>query len=120
MIGQTATALAVAAVLAAAWVGLTMQTGLTYHLAPGLIAAVPGYVLAWSTDRPLSRPTVFVAVLGGLALVGAGWTVLEFRDAMPTATFVDNQSGGVRGEMVVFALLGAGLATRAMLRAGRA
>lgn len=117
--GRIALALTAGGVPTAAWVGLTIQTGLTYHLAPGVIAALPGYALAWSLERPPSRMTMVLTALGGIGLVAAGWLALELKDAVPTATFVDNQPGGVQGEMVAFMLLGSAFAVRAMLRIHR-
>ncbi len=55
-------------------------------------------------------PAWRLSLLIGWPAVAVGWLVLEAMDQTPSATFVDGQPGGVEGEVVVMALLGAALA----------
>ena len=43
----------------------------------------------------------------GFAAVLVGWGILVAMDAWPSGTFVDDQPGGVEGETIVLALVGA-------------
>ena len=103
---------AVSAVIAAAWVGLTAWTGTTYHLAPLLAAAAPGYVARSAGWPSRSRGAVLAVVaLAGVAVAG-GWAVIVAAGIEPTATLVHGQPGGVPAEVAVAALLGALLGIR--------
>ncbi len=100
---------AVAAVVAAAvWVVLTARSGVTYHLFPLVIAASVGFVSRLS-GAPLRPLEAAAAIGGGVLAVAAGWLALVMLDETPTATFIADQPGGVPGETVIFALLGAAL-----------
>lgn len=92
------------------WVLLTAETGLTFHLAPGVIAAAPAF--AWVAAGGEQAPAWRLSLLIGWPAVAAGWLALEMTERTPTATFVSNQPGGVEAEVVVTAVLGAGLAAR--------
>lgn len=87
----------------AVWVALTLATSQTYHLAPVVIAAAPG-VIARVAERRISWP---LAVIPGLIAVAVGWAVIVAADAEPTATLIENQLGGVEGEVIAGALVGA-------------
>jgi hypothetical protein len=111
-------AVGVSAVIAGAWVGLTAWTGKTYHLAPVLAAAAPGYVARFAGWPSRSRAAVLgLAVVGGGA-VGGGWSAIVAAGIEPTATLVHGQPGGVLVEVVVGALLGVVLGTRQLRREG--
>ena len=105
-----------ALVAAAVWVGLTAATGKTYHLAPIVIAAVPG-IAARAAERRVSWT---LAAATGLIAVAAGWAAIVAADAEPTATLAEGQPGGVEGEVVVGALIGATIAAFAARRSGAA
>ena len=96
----------VAALAAGVWVALTARTGVTYHLFPFVVAAALP-VFARLGGPPLRRVEAAIGAAGGLAAVAAGWLALVLLDAVPTATFVADQPGGVPGEAAVFALIGA-------------
>jgi hypothetical protein len=96
----------------AAWVALTAATGKTYHLAPIVIAAAPG-IAARATEREVSWT---VAAATGLAAVAAGWAVIVAADIEPSAMLVEGQPGGVEGEVVVGALIGAAISAFAARR----
>ena len=102
-LGATAAAVAVAV-----WVVLIARSGVTYHLFPLVIAASVGFMSRLS-GAPLRPLEAAVSTAGGLLTVAAGWLVLVLLDETPTATFVEGQPGGVPGETVIFALLGAAL-----------
>ena len=108
--GQTepaALVLSAAALAATAiWVALTARTGVTYHLFPFVIVASAGF-LACPGGAPLRRAEAVVSAAVGLAAVALGWVALVVLDETPSATFVADQPGGVPGEVVVIALLGA-------------
>jgi hypothetical protein len=97
----------VAFALTGAWVLLTRRTGVTYHLFPLVIAAGAAAVPRLFWDVVLPRRAAIAAAVGGLAAVALGWAALVASDATPDATFVANQPGGVAGEVVAFAVLGA-------------
>lgn len=94
------------------WVVLTVQTGLTFHFYPGIIVVAPVFLARQISGRPISRPVLAGFLAAGAGAVVAGWLVLTERGARPTATFVEGQWGGVELEVVVFSILGAGLAAR--------
>jgi hypothetical protein len=98
---------AAAAVGAAAFVLLTVNTGTTYHLFPLVIAAAPGVIPRLVFDRPLDARQGTLATLLGLAAVAVAWGALELLEEMPSATLLSDQPGGVRGEFAVFGVLGA-------------
>ena len=100
---------AAALVATAIWVALTARTGVTYHLFPFVIVAGAGF-LARPGGAPLRRAEAVVSAAVGLAAVALGWVALVVLDETPSATFVADQPGGVAGEVVVIALLGAVLA----------
>ena len=87
----------------AVWVVLTLATDRTYHLAPVVIAAGPG-VIARVSEREISSS---LAVIPGLIAVAVGWAVIVAADAEPTATLAEGQPGGVEGEVIGAALIGA-------------
>lgn len=87
----------------AIWVALTLATDRTYHLAPVVIAAAPG-VAARALERKI--PTG-LALIPGLVAVAVGWALIVAADAEPTATLAEDQPGGVTGEVVIGALVGA-------------
>jgi hypothetical protein len=86
---------------AALWVGLTAQTGKTYHVAPLLVAAAPG-VLARGVG--VSPPA---AVTAGLVTFAAGWLAILAAGIEPSATLFAHQPGGVAVETLAFGALGA-------------
>ena len=95
-----------AAFLAAAtvvWVLLTIATDRTYHLAPVIIAVAPG-VIARVSERRIGWS---LAAIPGLVATAIGWAVIVAADAEPSATLAEGQPGGVEGEVVVGALVGA-------------
>ena len=96
-----------AAVAAALFVLLTVNTGTTYHLFPLAIAAAPGVLPRLIFDRPLNARQGTLATLLGIAAVGVAWGSLELLGEMPSATILSDQPGGVRGEFAVFGILGA-------------
>ena len=98
----------VAAVVAGAiFVVLTAASGTTYHLFPLLIGFVPGGLPRVLTERPISRRDAIIAVVAGIAVVGAAWLVLELLEEMPSATLLDDQPGGVGAELLLSGALGA-------------
>jgi hypothetical protein len=101
----------------ALWVGLALTTDRTYHLAPVIIAAVPG-VLARASERDIPWP---LAVIPGLIAVAIGWAVIVAADAEPTTTLIEEQWGGVTGEVIAGAVIGAvgGLIVSRTRSAGR-
>jgi len=103
-------------VIAAGWVGLTAWTGKTYHLAPLLAAAAPGYLARFAGWPSRSRGAVLALVaLGGVAVAG-GWSVIVAAGIEPTATLVPGQPGGVPLEVAIIGLLGALLGIRQLGR----
>ncbi len=101
----------VALLFAALWIGLTLRTGVTYHLFPLAIGALPA-LAAYRVFEAKSRtwlPGPISLVPAGLAIVALAWGVLELLDETPTATFIHDQPGGVIGEVIVLGLVGAGL-----------
>jgi hypothetical protein len=101
------TGVIVAFALTVAWVLLTRRTGVTYHLFPFVIAAGAAAVPRLFWDAALAPRAAIAAAIGGLAAVALGWAALAASDATPDTTFVTNQPGGVAGEVVAFAVLGA-------------
>ena len=104
-----------AAVATAVWVALTARTGTTYHLFPFIVAASLG-VMSRLGGPPLSRVEAAVTTIGGLGAVAAGWFVLVATNETSHATFVADQPGGVGGETIVIALLGAAFSAWWVLR----
>ena len=96
-----------AALATGVWVALTARTGVTYHLFPFVVAAALP-VVARLGGPALRRLEAAIGAGGGLAAVAAGWLALVLLDAVPSATFVADQPGGVPGEAAVFAFIGAG------------
>lgn len=116
--------LAAALAVAGLWIALTAATGKTYHLAPVVAAAVPALVAGVFSNTELAGRSTALAVAAGLAAVAIGWVLIEALGITPTATVLEAQPGGVHGEVVVGALLGAVgaalyLARRALLRRAR-
>ena len=105
--GSLSIALSVAALLVLLWVGMTVRSGLNYHLFPAVIAAAPAAVLNLLSGSASGRTRALVMMATGIAFVASGWAVLEALASAPTATFVDNQPGGARAEAVVLAIVGA-------------
>lgn len=99
------TAAAVAAM--AIWIALTARTGTTYHLFPFVIAAAVGTISRLSGQPPLSRNEAVVTTAAGLLAVALGWLALIALDETPSATVFDGQPGGVPGEVVIVAAVGA-------------
>jgi hypothetical protein len=108
-------AAAAAAVATTIWVVLTSRTGTTYHLFPFIVSASLG-VMSRLGGPPLSRVEAAVTTMGGLGAVAAGWFVLVATDETSHATFVADQPGGVGGETIVIALLGAAFSVWWVLR----
>jgi hypothetical protein len=96
----------VALAFAAGWVALTAATGATYHLAPPIVAAAPG-VVAWAGGGGRSPVESVVLAVIGLLVAVLGWAVILATGNEPNATIVKDLPGGVWGEVVVGALLGA-------------
>ena len=106
----------VAAVIATTiWVVLTSRTGTTYHLFPFIVAASLG-VMSRLGGPPLSRAEAAITTAGGLGAVAAGWFVLVATDETSHATFIADQPGGVGGETIMIALLGAAFSVWWVLR----
>jgi len=93
------------AVATATWVALTLATDSTYHLAPVVIAVAPG-VIARVSETKISWP---LAILPGLIAVAVGWAVIVGADAEPATTLAEGQPGGVEGEVVIGAIVGAAI-----------
>ena len=104
-----------AAVATTIWVVLTARTGTTYHLFPFIVAASLG-VMSRLGGPPLSRVEAAVTTIGGLGAVAAGWFVLVATNETSHATFVADQPGGVGGETIVIALIGAAFSAWWVLR----
>lgn len=116
--------LAAALAVAGLWIALTAATEKTYHLAPVIAAAAPALVAGAFSHPVLPARSAVLAVAAGLIAVVVGWALIEALDIAPSATILDDQPGGVRGEVVVGALLGAAgaalyLARRALPRRAR-
>jgi hypothetical protein len=107
-----------AAIATTVWVVLTSRTGTTYHLFPFIVAASLG-VMSRLGGPPLSRVEAAITTIGGLGAVTAGWFVLVATDETSHATFVSDQPGGVGGETIVIALLGAAFGVWWVLRVHR-
>jgi hypothetical protein len=91
----------------ALWVGLTAWTGTTYHLAPILAAAMPGVVIRARESLQAPSWTTLASFVLGVAAVAASWLAIVALDIEPTATIVEDQPGGVLGEVAAGALIGA-------------
>jgi hypothetical protein len=115
---------AAALAFAALWVGLTALTGNTYHLAPLVVAAVPGWMLRlWheAAGQPLAEDAeahaVGAVVATGVSAVALGWIAIAAGGSAPTATILSDQPAGVPGEIVFFMALGLFIAARNVARA---
>jgi hypothetical protein len=95
-----------AAIATTIWVVLTSRIGTTYHLFSFIVAASLD-VMSRLGGPPLSRIEAAVTTIGGLGAVAVGWFVLVATDEISHTTFVADQPGGVGGETIVIALLGA-------------
>lgn len=122
--GALAGGAAAALVVAALWVALTAATGKTYHLAPPIIAWLPGLAVSLArrsaVDHTSARGRLRLGLLAstlGIAIVVAGWVVISRAGIRPSATVFHGQPGGVPGEVAVTAGIGALLGTRRVLRA---
>lgn len=101
---------AAAAIAAAAWVALTViADGTTYHLFPLLIGAAAPVVARYVVPNPLSLVEAGLAAAASALAWIAGWVVLVAVDKWPSATFLDDQPGGVEGETVLLGLIGAAI-----------
>lgn len=109
-LGPSLAAALTSAAAAAIWVVLTLATGLTFHLFPALIAGGPAFT--WSLLSPGNVRPWRLALFVGWPAVALAWALLEALGRMPTATFIHDQPGGVRAEIVVIALLGALISAR--------
>lgn len=103
-----------AVVVVAAWVLLTWATGKTYHLAPLVVAAAPGFVLGLDARR--SGSTVALAAALGALTAFAGWAIIELAGFDLGSTFFSGQPGGVTGEVVTAAAVGLAIGAYAGLR----
>ena len=102
--------------VAALWVGLTVQTGTTFHLFPLIIVMAPAFV-ATRLAEVRTGPRASAALLAlGPGAVATAWLALGALDARPVATFFEGQRGGVGLEVLVFSLLGMLLAARMLKR----
>lgn len=99
--------LAAGLAVAGLWIVLTAATEKTYHLAPVIAAAAPALVVGGLSDRVLTRRGTEVLIAVGLGAVATGWLLIEAFGIVPTTTVLADQPGGVRGEVVSGALLGA-------------
>jgi hypothetical protein len=115
---------AAALAVAALWVALTAATGKTYHLAPPVIAWLPG--LAVSVARrnssggappPGGLRLGLIASALGFAIVVVGWVTISVAGITPSATVFHGQPGGVPGEVAATTFVGALLGTRRVARA---
>ena len=103
------TGLAATVVATALWVALTAFSDgeTTYHLFPLVIGAAAPLVSRYVVTDPLRAIEALAAAALGLIGVAVGWIVLIAVDTWPSATFIDDQPGGVEGETIALALLGA-------------
>jgi len=104
------------ALIALMWVGLTWRTGLTYHFMPLAVAASGAVTAGLLRDIRLPRAIIGRYAAWSLFVVALAWSVMVLGGFDPTGTFVSGQPGGVIGEVVVFALLGAFWSVRYALR----
>jgi hypothetical protein len=115
---------AAALAVTALWVALTAATGKTYHLAPPVIAWLPGLAVSLARrNSPGSAPPRGGLSPGlrasalGVAIVIAGWVTISVAGITPSATVFHGQPGGVPGEVAATTLVGALLGTRRVARA---
>ena len=101
---------AIALVLSAAWVALSLQTGLNHHLFPLVIAAAPLGLPGVLGTAPLATREAVAGTAIGLAAVWGTWLLFVLMDEGPTATFIHGQPGGALGEAVVLSVAGGLLA----------
>lgn len=99
--------LAVVAVVTAIWVALTAATGQAYHLFPLVIGAAGAAAARYASPSAMRAPEGIVTAAAGLVGVGSGWLVLRLVDRWPSATFLEDQPGGLGAETIVFAVAGA-------------
>ena len=92
---------------AALWVALTALTGKTYQLAPRLWRERPSALSLVLTGRFTWQRARLLLPTAGMETVAAGWLVIALAGIEPEATLVPRQSGGVLGEVVAGALVGA-------------
>jgi hypothetical protein len=92
---------------AALWVALTALTGKTYHLAPLLVAMAPSALSLVSVGGSTRQRARRLLPAAGIVTVAAGWLVIALAGIEPEATFIPRQPGGVLGEVVAGALVGA-------------
>lgn len=93
--------------IALVWVTLTWRTGLTYHFMPLAVAASGAVTAGLLSDARMARATVGRLAAWSLLVVAFSWGVMVLVGFDPAGTFVSGQPGGVIGEVVAFALLGA-------------
>jgi hypothetical protein len=103
-----ASAWAAAIPVAAVWIGRTALDGRTYHLAPVLVAAAPGFAARLLGLSVLGSGVVGASVVmaGVIAALGA-WGFLELTGLATTATLWPGLPGGVRAEIAGAIGLGA-------------
>jgi hypothetical protein len=103
-----ASAWAAAIPVAALWIGVTALDGRTYHLAPALVAAAPGFAGRLLGLSVLGSGVVgaTVIVAGVMTALGA-WGFLELTGLATTATLWPGLPGGMRAEIVGAIALGA-------------
>ena len=104
LVGVAATAIATVV-----WVVLTAASDgdTTYHLFPLVIGAAATLSARSVAPGPLRIGEAIAGAVVGVAGVVAGWVVLEAIDKWLSATFIGDQSGGVEGETIAFAAVGA-------------
>ena len=103
------TGLAATVVATALWVALTAfnDGDTTYHLFPLVIGAAAALASRYVVTGPLRAIEALAGAAIGLIGVAVGWIVLVAVDTWPSATFIEDQPGGVEGETIALALLGA-------------
>ena len=99
--------LVVVAVVTTIWVALTAATGQAYHLFPLVIGAAGASAARYASPGAMRAPEGIVAAAIGLVGVGIGWLVLQLVDSWPSATFIEDQPGGLEAETIAFAVAGA-------------
>ena len=104
LVGVAATAIATVV-----WVALTAASDgdTTYHLFQLVIGAAATLSARSVAPVPLRIREAIVGAVVSIAGVAAGWVVLEAIDKWPSATFIGDQPGGVEGETIAFAAVGA-------------
>ncbi len=97
----------VVAVVTVIWVALTAATGQAYHLFPLVIGAAGATAARYALPSAMRAPEAIAAAAIGLVGVGVGWLVLQLVDHWPSATFIEDQPGGIEAETIVLAVAGA-------------